>query len=133
MPNYIISVNSSSIARYELSRGKTNNAVPEQIRHKPTHTSTEKSQSLKFLIQVEEELYYPSSENKGTDQPRSYCEADLRPCSRPCRLLAFPRGGSYITEIYQTLVCRNTGYITSPDISYTEAIAANIRSDFCFH
>ena len=25
-----------------------------------------------------EELYYPSSENKGADQLRSYCEADLR-------------------------------------------------------
>ena len=29
-----------------------------------------------------EELYYPCSENKGADQLRSYCEADLRLCFR---------------------------------------------------
>ena len=34
-----------------------------------------------------EELYYPCSENKGADQLRSYCEADLRLCFRICRLL----------------------------------------------
>ena len=43
----------------------------------------------KFRIQVEEELYYPSSENKGADQLRSYREADLRLCFRLCRLLVF--------------------------------------------
>ena len=32
-------------------------------------------------------MYYPSSENKGADQLRSYCEADLRLCFRLCRLL----------------------------------------------
>ena len=35
-------------------------------------------------------MYYPCSENKGTDQLRSYCEADLRLCFRLCRLLGFP-------------------------------------------
>ena len=49
---------------------------------------------MKFRIQVEEELYYPSSENKGADQLRSYCEADLRLCFRLGRLLVFPWGGS---------------------------------------
>ena len=57
--------------------------------------SQENARSLKFLIQVEEELYYPSSENKGADQLRDYREADLRLCFRLCRLLVFPRGGSY--------------------------------------
>ena len=33
---------------------------------------------LKFWVEVEEELYYPSSENKGADQLCSYCTADLR-------------------------------------------------------
>ena len=51
---------------------------------------------LKFRIKVEEELYYPSSENKGADQLRSYCEAELRLCFRLCRLLVFPCGGSHI-------------------------------------
>ena len=55
-----------------------------------------RARSSKFRIQVEEELYYPSSENKGADQLRSYCEADLRLCFRLCRLLVFPCGGSAI-------------------------------------
>ena len=42
-----------------------------------------------------EELYYPCSENKGADQLRSYCKADLRLCFRLCRLLVFPCGGSF--------------------------------------
>ena len=41
-------------------------------------------------------MYYPSSENKGADQLRSYCEADLRLCFRLGRLLVFPCGGSNI-------------------------------------
>ena len=45
---------------------------------------------LKFWIYVEEELYYPSSENKGADQLRGYREADLRLNFRLCRLLVFP-------------------------------------------
>ena len=45
---------------------------------------------LKFWIYVEEELYYPSSENKGADQLRGYREADLRICFRICKLLVFP-------------------------------------------
>ena len=44
------------------------------------------------MIEKEEELYYPCSENNGADQLRSYCEADLRLCFRLCRLLIFPCG-----------------------------------------
>ena len=54
------------------------------------------ARSLKFQIEVEEELYYQSSENKGADQLRSYCKADLRLCFRICILLVFPCGGSNI-------------------------------------
>ena len=36
------------------------------------------ARSLKFRIKEDEKSYYPSSENKGADQLRSYCEADLR-------------------------------------------------------
>ena len=68
------------------TRSDTNRAVQSQ----------EQARSLKFRIKVEEELYYPSSENKGTDQLRGYREADLRLCFRLCRLLVFPWGGSYI-------------------------------------
>ena len=49
-----------------------------------------RARSLKFRIEVEEELYYLSSENKGADQLRGYREADLRLCFRLCRLLVFP-------------------------------------------
>ena len=42
--------------------------------------SQEMTRILKFCVEVEEELYYPSSENKGTDQLCSYCTADLRLC-----------------------------------------------------
>ena len=49
-----------------------------------------RARSLKFRIYVEEELYYPSSENKGADQLRSYCEADLRLCFRIMQIVGFP-------------------------------------------
>ena len=51
------------------------------------------ARSLKFWSSVEEELYYPSSENKEADQLRGYREADLRLCFRLCRLLVYPWGG----------------------------------------
>ena len=36
------------------------------------------ARSLRFRIWKVEEWYYLCSENKGADQLRSYCEADLR-------------------------------------------------------
>ena len=39
-------------------------------------------------------MYYPCSENKGADQLRSYCEADLRPCFRIGKNPVFSRCGS---------------------------------------
>ena len=50
----------------------------------------EQTRSLKFWNQVEKELYYPTSGNKGADQLRGSREADLRLCFRLCRLLVFP-------------------------------------------
>ena len=41
-------------------------------------------------------MYYQCSENKDADQLRGYREADLRLCFRTCRLLVFPRGGTFI-------------------------------------
>ena len=58
--------------------------------------SQKMARGWKFQIQEEEELYYPCSENKGADQLRSYCEADLRLCFRLCRLLVFPCSGSFM-------------------------------------
>ena len=68
-----------------LTRPDTNQAVQSQ----------KQARSLKFLIYVEKEMYYPSSENKGADQLRGYREADLCLCFRLCKLMVFSRGGSY--------------------------------------
>ena len=67
-----------------LTRSGTNRAVQSQ----------KMIIGWKFWIEKVEELYYPCSENKGADQLRSYCEADLRLCFRLCCLLVFPCGGS---------------------------------------
>ena len=61
-----------------------------------TEHAQKRARSLKFRTQVEEELYYPCSENKGADQLCGDREADLRLCFRLCRLLVFPWGGSNI-------------------------------------
>ena len=46
---------------------------------------------LKFRIKNVEGFYYmhPCSDNKGADQLRGYCEADLRLCFRICKMLVF--------------------------------------------
>ena len=62
-----------------LNRSDTNRAVQAQ----------KIARNLKFRIQEEEGLYFPSSENKGSDQLRSYRVADLRLCFCICRLLVF--------------------------------------------
>ena len=62
-----------------LNRSDTNRPVQQQ----------KQARSLKFRILVEEELYYPSSENEDADQLRGYREADLRLCFCICRLLVF--------------------------------------------
>ena len=67
------------------TRSDTNRPVQAQKR----------ARSLKFRIYVEEELYYPSSENKGADQLRSHREADLRLCFRIGNNPVFSRCGSY--------------------------------------
>ena len=48
-------------------------------------------------------MYYPCSENKGADQLRSYCEADLRLCFRIGENPVFSRRGSLY--YYDLSVC----------------------------
>ena len=67
-----------------LNRSDTNRAVQSQ----------KQARSLKFRIKKVEALYYPGSENKGADQLRSYCEADLHLCFRIFKLLVFSCSGS---------------------------------------
>ena len=67
------------------TRSDTNQAVdPQKI-----------ARGLKFRIYIEEGLYYPCSENKGADQLRGYCEADLRLCFCICKKLVFSLRGSF--------------------------------------
>ena len=68
-----------------LTRSDTNQPVQSQ----------KQARSLKFRIYEEEGLYYPCSENKGADQLRSCCEADLRLCFRIGKIPAFSRCGLY--------------------------------------
>ena len=42
-----------------------------------------------------EELYYLCSENKGADQLRNYCAADLCLCFRICKEPVFSQRGSF--------------------------------------
>ena len=68
--------------------------VPTMSDTNQTVQSQKTVRGWKFFIYKVVELYYPSSENKGADQLRSYCEADLRLSFRLCRLFVVPCGGS---------------------------------------
>ena len=52
-------------------------------------TSTEDGQKLEILDLGRRKLYYPNSENKGADQLRSCCEADLCLCFRIGKYMVF--------------------------------------------
>ena len=56
-------------------------------------------------------MYYPSGENKGADQLRSYCEADLRLCFRLGKNPVFSRCGSYEK-------CKQHTHLTPKQINY---------------
>ena len=58
--------------------------VSEQVRHKPSFTSTEEGTMLEVL---------------DLDQLCSYFEADLRLWFHICRLLVFSRGGSLVCDV----------------------------------
>ena len=66
-------------------------------------------------------MYYPCSENEGTDQLRGHREADLRLCFRICKKPIFSRRGSYAVVhhkyrigeailINTNILCRNVEY-----------------------
>ena len=59
------------------------------------------ARGLQFRIYEVEGLYYLCIENKGADQLRGYCEADLRLCFRICKKPVFSRHGSYIPLLKQ--------------------------------
>ena len=63
----------------------TNRAVQQQMI----------SRGLKFRILEVKGLYYLCSENKGADQLRSYCAADLHLCFCIFKKQVFSQRGSY--------------------------------------
>ena len=81
-----------TLYRQYMSRlvGKPTMWFPNRFHTNRPVQAQKRARRLKFRIQVEEELYYPSGENKGADLLRGYREADLRLCFRLCRLLVFP-------------------------------------------
>ena len=76
----------------QLSRlvGKPTMWFPTRSDTNPPVQSQKRARILKFRIKVEEELNYLSSENKGADQLRSYCEADLCLLFSPRQIVGFP-------------------------------------------
>ena len=77
---------------------------PNRSDTKRAEQAQKKARGFKFWIWEEEELYFPCSENKGADQLRSDCEADLLFCFRICKMLVF----SYRDSIsnHNEYVCR---------------------------
>ena len=73
-----------------LTRSNTNRAVQPQ----------KMARGLQFRILKAEGLYYPSGENKDTDQLPAYHEADLHICFHICKNPGFSRRGLYNVAIY---------------------------------
>ena len=82
----------SLLAKMSLVVRKPVFGGPDQVPHKPQ--SHKMARGLKFRIYEVEGLYYLCSENKGADQLRGCCEADLRLCFRICKKLVFSQRGS---------------------------------------
>ena len=60
-------------------------------------------------------LYYLCSENKGADQLRGYCEADLRLCFRKCKKLAvFSRRGSCLSPLFSGFLSLTIDWAVQP-------------------
>ena len=74
----------SAMSRESLSLGFPTRSVT----NRPVR-SQKMARGWKFWIEVEEELFYPNSENKGADQLCSYCTADLCLCFRTGKNLVF--------------------------------------------
>ena len=82
--------------------------ISDQVCTNQSVQSQKMTRSLKFYIYVEEGLYYPCSENKGADQLRSYCTADLRFCFGIGENPFFSRCGSFVMVdffLYFFLIC----------------------------
>ena len=81
-----------------------------------------RARSLEFRIEVEEELYYLSSENKGADQLRGYREADLRLFFFAYADCWFSHEAAYIKNLilYRTLHAKYRYSNNASDIANSE-------------
>ena len=70
--------------------------VSDQVRHKPGCTITEAG----YRLQISDIGSRGDSENKGADQLRSYCAADLCLCFRICKKPVFSQRGSFDSYNY---------------------------------
>ena len=70
--------------------------VSDQVRQKPGSTTTQDGYRLEISdLESRGIVLYLCSENKGADQLRSYCAADLRLYFRICKKPVFSQRGSY--------------------------------------
>ena len=69
------------------------------------------ARGLKFRIYEVEELYFPSSENKGADQLRGYREADLRLSFR-----ILQKAGFLITWLISYVIVKKIVIMTHTDL-----------------
>ena len=88
------------------------------------------ARGLKFRIKKEEGLYYPCSENKGADQLRGNCEADLRLCFRICKTPVFSQRGSNVYYPCKTpgSFCRSVYFSYIIRIFHTSPIGNKIST-----
>ena len=84
--------------------------VSDQVTNPPVQ-SLNMARGLKFRIQKVEGLYYPCSENRGADQLRGHCEADLCLCFR---------------------IMQKAGYLTTRLICISCAVTTQLISAFFF-
>ena len=81
------------------TRSDTNQAVQLQ----------KMARGLKIRIKKVEVLYYLCSENKGADQLRGPCEADLCLCFCICKMLVFSERGLHqtVSHAYALVICNH--------------------------
>ena len=70
--------------------------VSDQVRLKPGCSTTEDGQGLEISDLRSRGIYYPSSENKGADQPCGYRQAGLHLRFHICKNPVFSWRGSYV-------------------------------------
>ena len=82
------------IGKYAATQENQASGFPSRSDTNQPVQSQKQARLLKFGLHIEEELHYLCSENKGADQLRSYCEADLPLCFHIGQNPVFSRCGS---------------------------------------